>query len=84
MTIVIVLVLVVVIIVVVVVVSLYLKTHKRKHESDMRNQRDPVIQMHTKPSPVQQNPTDIEMVYAVPDKKKKASKKAPAVPPNTL
>ena len=45
----------------------------------MCSQTDPAIQMH-KPSLVQQNPTDIEMVYAVPDKKKKASKEAPAVP----
>ena len=51
----------------------------------MRSQTDPIALM-SRPSPAQQNLTDVDvgMVYAVPDKKKKVSKKssekAPAVP----
>ena len=50
-----------------------------------RSQTDPITQT-SRPSPAQQNLTDVDvgMVYAIPDKKKKvskkASKKAPAVP----
>ena len=49
--------------------------------NDTHSQTDPVVQKHdTEPSPAQQKSTDVEVLYAVPDKKKKTSNKVPAVP----
>ena len=45
----------------------------------VRSQTDPVTQK-SRPLPAQQKPPDVGMVYAVPDKKKKSSNKAPTVP----
>ena len=45
----------------------------------VRSQTDPVTQ-RSGPLPAQQKPPDVGMVYAMPDKKKKSSNKAPTVP----
>ena len=52
--------------------------------NDTYSQTDPVVQQHdTKPSSAQQNSMNVEMLYALPDKKKKMSNKAPVVLKNS-